>query len=909
MDHVPYPKNAITPKLEIPYICDNLQDYDGLGFFNYAVRRGWCTSANREGWIDCSPAMAAKRGQNWLYFGLLREILGKRYCKEAFLKRSLAGGGFFIDTNELPEYLDHWTRTINRWKVIKGDLWRTRILERSEELFAEANIQAETLERAFVSELYEQDFGNNASNPEFFHCQKVALAVKVLLQTLRIAASKIGGLGERPSAPHSDKIPPPRIIVSQMVQRKLCSKQIQDFNDDFSAAVTFYLAALPRPVPEDNHRACSIEKCIANNVDESRYKTQHVQDHCECQFTGPEPREVRELIQRGHVPLISLGVSSSGDPELKVVKAQPGVKYTAMSHVWSGGLGNFQTNELPRCQLLYLHDVLQRLKDFKPPEVLPGSCIQWKRIQWGALPRWAQPTISIPVIRVPSFSRSDNRGTSLLRFGFPSGRPKQRVLFWMDTLCIVGEADSAVRAKAISKMALTYAAAENVLVLDPELQKITLEGLSQEQICAHVLCCAWLTRSWTMQEARLSRRWFALFADGFFDPVHPEKRANSGYELENGYYKSAGNLKAEFAREVIQWYNSMPVMRRYSVFLHPDNVIGHPLVYFIQAWNELGKRSTSKPKDALGIYANMLNLSASEVIALPHEQRMKAIFRTQETIPFHLIYNIVPKIQDPQNRWIPDFPGGYPLHLHYGVVHISTGEIELNKWTATPVGFLVDHSSPKTQKLKLTDPANAETIWVDHFENGTDVEFRAPGTTAVCYLLSDLESARLHPKYKYLGARFGVHRHEGNTVHLIYEHGFDFHLKHSMFFGMNREDNTLDYTQVEAEKIPTDQKFQLVIGKGLAPKKASMATKTEMQTNSIRYRSLVQTPIPQRNNRPGKLNPGFQFLQHRLGHRHGNYLVSPFHRFSRHRKTLPNPHNPSHRTLRRHAYKDAIHIH
>ena len=810
MDHVPYPNNAATPKLEVPYICDGLEDYDGLGFFDYPIRRGWCQSANRLGWMNCSQELAAKRAQNWLYFGLLCEILGQKYRKDSFLKA--ADNGYFINTNRLLNYLNSWAIAINRTKMVRGDAWRIQTLKGSEDLFVEANLQAEILERAFASELLDRDFGSKILSSNFLQCQKTTLAIKILLQTMRIAASNIGGLGDSVSAPDSDKISPSRLTISLMVQRKLCSKQIQDFYENYSAAMNFYLAALPRPFREDNHRACSVDKCVANNVDESRYKTQHTQELCECQFVGPNPHKIRELITDGEIPLIALGVSPSGDPELEVVKAQPGVKYTAISHVWSGGLGNFQTNELPRCQLLHLHDVLVNFREFKPQESLPGPTIQWKRIQWGVLPRWTRFTV--PVLRVPRLSLLNLQKTLLLRLGFPVNRRKGRIMLWMDTLCIVGEADSVVRAKAILKMALTYAAAESVLVLDPELQNISQKGLPQEQICAHVLCCAWLTRSWTMQEARLSRRWCAQLADGFFDPANAETMAYSNYN-PGIYYKSAGNIIAEFAREAIHWYNSMPVMRRYSLFLHPDNVIEQPLVYFIQAWNELIKRQTSKPKDTHGIFANMLNLSASEVLALPHDQRMKAIFRAQEQIPLCLLYNPAPKIEDPHNRWIPDFPGGYALNLHYGVFNTNTGEILLNNWTATPIGFLANPSSPRTEKLRLVDSVTSEAIWIEHCHDGAVFNFEAPGTAAACYLLSDLKSARLHPRNSYLGARFGVQKREGMTVYLIYEHSFDFHLQHLEYSGSDPKDDVSDYTVVEAEKIAADQKFQLVCGEHL----------------------------------------------------------------------------------------------
>ncbi len=805
MDHVPYPKDAATPKLEVPYICGDLEDYDGLGFVDYPVRRGWSPSTNRFEWMNCSQAVAAQRAQNWLYFGLLREILGQRYCKEAFLKRIPTENGYFIDTSGILEHLDSWTRIINIMKRVKGDSWRIRIVKRSEELSEEVNTQSELLDRAFESELLDGAFESKISSRDFFQCHKVTLAIKILLQTMRLAASNFGAIIRS-----SDLISPSRLTLSQMVQRKLCSKQAQDLFRNYSAAMNFFLAALPRPLQEDKHQKCTIHKCVANNVDEANYNTRHTQDQCNCQFAGPAAYKIRELIEDGEIPLVSLGTTPGGDPEFEVVKAQPGVKYTAISHVWSGGLGNFQTNKLPRCQLLHLYDLLLTLRNSKPQKSLPGPKIHWKRVQSNALPRWTG--IKIPTFIMPSLPLLNLSKTCLDYLGFPVVHQKRRAVFWMDTLCIVDEANSVIRAKAISKMALTYAAAEEVLVLDPELQNTSLKGLSREQICAHVLCCAWLTRSWTMQEARLSRRWFAQFADGLFDPANVERMVTAD-KIPVIYYKSAANITSEFASEAIHWYNSMPVMRRYSIFAHPDNVIDHPLVLFIQAWNQLKQRSTSKPKDTHGIFANMLNLSASEVLALPHAERMKAILRTHEQIPLCLLFNPAPKIIDSQNQWIPDFPGGYNLHLDYGVFDVNTGEIELNEDKATLLGFLVDPSSPRTEKLRLMDSITSEIIWVEHCQDGTAINYQATGAVATCYLLGNLKSARLRPRRQHDGARFAVERQEGNTLHLIYEHCFKFHLHHSEYSENDSDGDIPDFPVIKAERTAADQVFRLVCGK------------------------------------------------------------------------------------------------
>ena len=57
-------------------------------------------------------------------------------------------------------------------------------------------------------------------------------------------------------------------------------------------------------------------------------------------------------------------------------------------------------------------------------------------------------------------------------------------------------------------MAKIYTGAMTVLVLDPELQHIKHQGMAIESVLAYVLCSAWMSRCWTLQEASLSRLWY-----------------------------------------------------------------------------------------------------------------------------------------------------------------------------------------------------------------------------------------------------------------------------------------------------------------------------------------------------------------------------------------------------------------
>ena len=88
----------------------------------------------------------------------------------------------------------------------------------------------------------------------------------------------------------------------------------------------------------------------------------------------------------------------------------------------------------------------------------------------------------------------------------------------MDILCIpVQSKYAAERRTSIDKMGIIYAAAEIVLVLDYELQRIPIKNLDRLQVLAHLLTCSWMERAWTYNEGSLSRSCCFQFADDMFD--------------------------------------------------------------------------------------------------------------------------------------------------------------------------------------------------------------------------------------------------------------------------------------------------------------------------------------------------------------------------------------------------------
>ncbi|KAL9599637.1 MAG: hypothetical protein Q9219_003721 [cf. Caloplaca sp. 3 TL-2023] len=382
----------------------------------------------------------------------------------------------------------------------------------------------------------------------------------------------------------------------------------------------------------------------------------------------------------------------------------------------------------------------------------------------------------------------------------------------MDTLCVpVGPAFKKLRQKAIGSMALTYAAASKCLVLDPELSQISAKGLSGLQLNAHVLCSNWVRRSWTFQEAKLSRVWYIQFQDGLYNPNSIEN-ANLEHRLYNHWNLDESDAHA-LASEAIIWYHDMPPARSLDLGQNQARreLLYIPTYLFETIWNNLVSRSTSKPEDIHGILANLLDLNATEVLAFPLEDRMKAILCDRETLSPGIVYSKGRKIQDPTNRWVPIFPSTGYLSPSYGQMRRIDGGYLLDTENANPVGFIVDRSTPRYSKLRIVDSSvSTSTFWITFWreDDGPKVDFEAPGDKlAVCYVLGDLKETieRRTASRRMQGARFALRRLEGETLHLVYEYSFSYGVQLRNPF-LEKEE---EYPIVHAKRTGENAVFQI----------------------------------------------------------------------------------------------------
>jgi hypothetical protein len=325
-------------------------------------------------------------------------------------------------------------------------------------------------------------------------------------------------------------------------------------------ATAYFASLLKRPLMEKSHQSCRNGQCLAYQVLESEYKTRHVTDECNCEDINVDLCQISTLLESGEIPRLCVE-TVNGQIQLRVTAQQ---QYTAISHVWAHGLGNPGANALPRCQL-------EKLRD--------------------------------SVLEIPSQATDGERGTAS---------------FWIDTLCV--PVDNKWRKMAIRAMRKTYEEAENILVLDAELQEVSV-STSLEEIYVRIACSAWMTRLWTLQEAILAKKIYIKLADAIVD------LGTLGNRISNLSY---------IFRHVREHLLFMMLLRELSLeFWKGSRAWGFSIVV-----GHARRRSTSKPEDEITCLSTLVQLSPDAISDGPVGERMAQFLcglrYVPATLPFHL---------------------------------------------------------------------------------------------------------------------------------------------------------------------------------------------------------------------------------------------------------------------------------
>ncbi|KAI1332624.1 hypothetical protein F5Y16DRAFT_356076 [Xylariaceae sp. FL0255] len=659
--------------------------YDFEDFESFASRMGEPDLLE----LNLNPAGLARCLQSWLFFGLLAEYLGEDFRQENFVQASISTENpsvRYLSLRNLPSaQIDHCTDSsrLSRWK------------SRAEKASSIAWAEIHNLEAR----------GLLSVSP----AGETALAVLILVKSLQIVSE----------GPSRDEGTPQQCESSflrrQMVDKGWCPHQVYSLFNEHDPLVLSYLAGMdPNRRRNLSHENCSERHCVANNVKlDSGYHQRHVTEACSCDSITVDTETVKNIIKQGGIPLVCVSQETCGTIRLDVTTAGDHSRYVAISHVWSDGLGNPTANSLPQCQLENLHRCVSQM----PVESdLAKSFLQSSEYLLSGI-RLEGPECE---------AQSRNR------YRMPWSRSREAShWFWMDTLCIpVAHSDASdidvaevnhVKSLAINQMGLVYAAASQVLVLDAELQSMSVEqpyASSDIEPLARLLSSAWMQRCWTLQEGALGKSIRFQTASGLITPLSPPKYSADQsmlyglqtlvpWLIHTLINVAIRNLDVErVKRKATTIDRSSPILAhiRYqlqrttsqAINVLPRGPSSHSAIgqalpqsqlrQFCTIWNSLTKRNTTMAEDVPAIFANLLSIHAYHILASPSHLRMLVVLTSLELLPLTLLFNDGPRpfaAENGRSRWVPSETSQTKMHIPIVEENEGGSEFEGNSliWT------------------------------------------------------------------------------------------------------------------------------------------------------------------------------------------------------------------------------------
>ena len=503
MDFLPLPDGKKHPEL-VPDLGG--PSYDNLGFEGYPLRQGWNLEkllagdivGARDEWDnysqevlqDVSPDKLPKTNedlikavvgpfiQTWIFYGLFHEALDRPILRIECSIQVLNEDGSaktYLTARRL------FLQFMQRKSAIQNDLaWCRRF-------------SACTRFAAWALQSLDE---TSAILEGFVIPGIVHLSLAILVQLL----DDYSVIFCQPHIiPANASVGRCRWLEGRLLDGKWCPNMVRRLRTDLGIEGLYYASLLEAVVGDQPHDTCYDTHCVAYNFKEGQeYRLQHAQRYCLCKDQScshdddscpcSEPSNMDEvaaqvaaIIYKGGIPLLSL-IEEGRVIRVAVTQFTHGVEYTAISHVWSDGMGNPYKNSLPLC-------ILQELDYFV---------------------RHAQISPKIGQYH-----------------------------FWIDTICVPRQPDE-LRWAAIEPMREVYHQAECVLVMCRELAWLKLPSLPEE-ILVRIFRSKWMTRLWTLQEGALAQRLAFQFEDHAIDYGYLYDRMVAGLVEGSTFSRLVGN--------------------------------------------------------------------------------------------------------------------------------------------------------------------------------------------------------------------------------------------------------------------------------------------------------------------------------------------------------------------------------
>lgn len=424
-----------------------------------------------------------------------------------------------------------------------------------------------------------------------------------------------------------------RVILDLFELNGWCAVQARRMCQRANYAEAVSLSHIKSTATIRGHVDCLSEgRCIAFDLSEQEiatYSRTHAHQHdcdasCEL-LSGSLKNKLHMIVESGRIPIVSMDLSAP-DLDLRIGVNDGTRPYTAISHVWSDGLGNPHCNELSRCKLESLRKIIRDSKEKRE-------------------------------MSIPSLERFYAKIEDAMLFP----KTRSRLYFWMDTLCIPTDPKH-LRKKSMRHITPIFQGADQVVIVDADLQQYKPKKQEsvwdiafRENIIAHMLASKWSTRAWTLEEGALARNCQVQLEGDLVS-------------LDQVTHAEVNWFSVQISKIWKKWITDIDQIKESTLFhisLNPmlADILNEPRKraarpgssgdiardrrlfqetrssQFVTAWNELLERSATRQGDRVLIMANILDFNVEQLSALPREHRLPLLIESCHQIPISLMFN------------------------------------------------------------------------------------------------------------------------------------------------------------------------------------------------------------------------------------------------------------------------------
>ncbi|CAG9990670.1 unnamed protein product [Clonostachys byssicola] len=704
MDFLPRPQNSLYPCPEITLL--SLEQYDGEDFYTYPERQGWGPRTPKK-WGECFADPNHKfiaMVERWLLFGYLFTFFGKDKVKKTN----------FVDWKGNPPYPVLTMRELPRLFLTKDPvksgsnfgllleivLLNERFIRTNEGILIEEGANSEISLDQFIMEF----------NVEDVRSSYISLLTSIIFEMGNETYYQL--VHQRPSLSRqfiAFNIATTNMLYTEFRLNGWCPADLVTIFQRFNTSCFYFLLNMTNPQPaadhldilaveatstqtaqttpsapngsarerqvleqDQNHHSrddrplCTPQTCKARVFDDDTYKTKHATLDCSCDFVKADTSKLCEILHKASIPLIESVDPDDEHAEITFIEAQPGIKYVAISHVWSDGLGNTSENAIPRCQL-------QRLSRH-------GDYVYF----------WLD-TICIPPDKICGCTCTPIKSCA--------------------PPCSGHELEAAQNI-SLGLMRKTYEDAEAVLVLDSWILETTCEGKSHIETLLKIFTSSWTRRLWTYQEGFLAKVLHFQFLDRTLDVD------NAVIELQEysdviirltflspimaAYWELRHHAQSHRLIRGRFWNLTLPLPgltseegRTGEHTVRNDERSWTPEMYesvsedqpeegdeeklarrLITAASAVYHRSTSVITDEPLCLGAVLGLDLGKIAATEPDYRAEKFWQMFQMVPKQLLFLSGPKIDVPNYRWAPLSL----LRTSQPVLHSDGDKSQLSSW-------------------------------------------------------------------------------------------------------------------------------------------------------------------------------------------------------------------------------------